>query len=57
MWAQGLTVGVLIGSGVVAGVNTKGEKPQEEVDHSWKTILGEFKRTGERSRQSEADRP
>jgi hypothetical protein len=42
MWAQGLTVGVLIGSGVLAGVNAQtGNKPHEEEDHSWRTILGE----------------
>ncbi len=44
MWAQGLTVGVLIGSGVVAGMSSDGEKHELEEDHSWKEILGEFER-------------
>lgn len=39
MYAQFLTVGVVIGSGVLAGINSQGQKPQEQVDHSWKEIL------------------
>lgn len=39
MWAQGLTVGVLLVSAVLAGVNAKGEKPKRAADHSWKDIL------------------
>jgi hypothetical protein len=42
MWAQGLTVAVLIASGVLSGVNAQtGFKAPEDVDHSWRTILGE----------------
>lgn len=41
MWAQGLTVGVLIVSAVMAGVNSQGEKPAEPEDHSWRAILEE----------------
>ncbi|KAL7420210.1 Replication factor C, subunit RFC4 [Cryptotrichosporon argae] len=39
MWAQGLTVGVLIVSAVLAGVNSKGQKPKQPEDHSWEDIL------------------
>ncbi|KAK4686116.1 hypothetical protein P7C73_g4021, partial [Tremellales sp. Uapishka_1] len=40
VWAQGLTVAVLIGSAVLAGTNSQGEKPALPEDHSWRTILG-----------------
>lgn len=39
MWAQGLTVAVLVASAVAAGVNAKGEKPARAVDHSWQDML------------------
>lgn len=39
MWAQGLTVAVLVASAVAAGVNAKGEKPAKPVDHSWQDML------------------
>jgi hypothetical protein len=40
MYAQFLTVGVLLASGVLAGVNAKGKKPEmQNTDHSWKIIL------------------
>lgn len=39
MWAQGLTVGVLMASAVMAGVNAQGKKPQAPVDHSWRDML------------------
>lgn len=39
MWAQGLTVAVLVASAVAAGVNAKGEKPKKPVDHSWQDML------------------
>lgn len=39
MWAQGLTVSVLIASAVMAGVNAQGKKPEAPPDHSWKDIL------------------
>lgn len=40
MYAQGLTVAVLLASAVLAGVNAKGQKPQKhDSDHSWKDIL------------------
>lgn len=40
MYAQFLTVGVLLASAVVAGVNSQGKKPEMvNNDHSWKDIL------------------
>lgn len=42
MWAQGLTVGVLVTSAIVAGTTSKDGKPVERVDHSWEDILGEY---------------
>jgi hypothetical protein len=39
MYAQGLTVGVLIASAVMAGVNAQGKKPVQPVDHSWRDML------------------
>lgn len=39
---QGLTVGVLIASAVVAGTTSSEGKPVERVDHSWEDILGGF---------------
>jgi hypothetical protein len=40
MYAQFLTVGVLLGSAVLAGVNAQGKKPEaHDSDHSWKDIL------------------
>lgn len=50
MWAQGLTVGVLIGSGVVAGMSSDGEKHELEEDHSWKEILDEQEKEQARSK-------
>ncbi len=47
MWAQGLTVGVVIASGVLAGVSVDQEKDVNQVaggdDHSWRDILGEYR--------------
>lgn len=42
MWAQGLTVAVVIASGVMAGMSSTGEKPVPKEDHSWRRVLGEF---------------
>ncbi|GMK57013.1 hypothetical protein CspeluHIS016_0308530 [Cutaneotrichosporon spelunceum] len=39
MYAQGLTVAVLIASAVMAGVNAKGKKPEIPGDHSWRDML------------------
>lgn len=39
MYAQGLTVAVILASAVMAGVNAKGQKPQTPVDHSWRDML------------------
>lgn len=42
MYAQGLTVGVLLISAVLAGVNAQGKKPEPRpVDHSWQQVLEE----------------
>ena len=45
MWAQGLTVGTLIGSAVLSGMSTPEDTviPQR-ADHSWRNILGEQRR-------------
>lgn len=41
MWAQGLTVGTLISSALIAGVTTTDNKVVEgKIDHSWADILG-----------------
>ena len=40
MWSQGLTVGVLVASAIVAGTTSKEGQPVERVDHSWEDILG-----------------
>ncbi|BEJ11860.1 hypothetical protein CspHIS471_0203200 [Cutaneotrichosporon sp. HIS471] len=39
MYAQGLTVGVLIASALMAGVNARGQKPELPADHSWRDML------------------
>ncbi|WVO16032.1 hypothetical protein L204_103697 [Cryptococcus depauperatus] len=40
MWAQGLTVGLLVGSAMLTGLSAKdNEQPHEVVDHSWKRML------------------
>lgn len=39
MYAQFLTVGVVLASAVLAGVNARGVKPQRPVDHSWQQVL------------------
>jgi hypothetical protein len=45
MWAQGLTVGTLIGSAVLSGVTTTENKVVEgRADHSWADILGTYHR-------------
>ncbi|EIW73244.1 hypothetical protein M231_07877 [Tremella mesenterica] len=42
MWAQGLTVAVLVGSAVVAGTSTaEEEEVGQREDHSWRAILEE----------------
>lgn len=39
MYAQGLTVAVLMASAVLAGVNAQGKKPEQPIDHSWRDML------------------
>ncbi|WOO84634.1 Respiratory supercomplex factor 2 [Vanrija pseudolonga] len=39
MYAQGLTIGVLMVSAVLAGVNAQGKKPELPPDHSWRDML------------------
>lgn len=41
MWAQGLTIGILIAAGAVASVNKARVEPWQKrgVDHSWKDII------------------
>ncbi|WVQ85381.1 hypothetical protein IAT38_007546 [Cryptococcus sp. DSM 104549] len=43
MWAQGLTVALLLGSAALTGIDTSssapGEEPQDEGDHTWRRIL------------------
>lgn len=42
MWAQGLTVGTLLSSALIAGASTSGNKVVEgKQDHSWADLLGE----------------
>lgn len=41
MWAQGLTVGTLLGSALLAGASATGNKVVEgRKDHSWADLLG-----------------
>ena len=45
MWAQGLTIGVLIAAGVMTqSQRTQSAKHDRNVDHSWKNILEEQER-------------
>ena len=45
MWAQGLTVGVLIAAGIMTqSQRTESAKHQRNVDHSWQNILEEQER-------------
>lgn len=39
---EGLTVGVLVTSAIVAGTTSKEGKPVERIDHSWEDILGTY---------------
>jgi len=52
MWAQGLTVGILIAAGALQGV--KRRTAVEQVDHSWKTILSEQKDRDDKLRIGQA---
>lgn len=53
MWAQGLTVGVLIASAGLATTEAKGAKNAHRVDHSWALILEE-QRKEEAARKARA---
>jgi len=58
MWAQGLTVAVLIASGVLSGVNAQtGFKAPEDVDHSWRTILEESQKEEQRQKAAKVRLP
>ncbi|THH19764.1 hypothetical protein EW146_g1470 [Bondarzewia mesenterica] len=39
MWAQGLTIGVLIGAGILTHSQREQAAGQHSVDHSWKDVL------------------
>jgi hypothetical protein len=41
MWAQGLTIGILIAAGAMASVNRAKAEPWKKrgADHSWKDII------------------
>ncbi|KAI0772097.1 hypothetical protein BD413DRAFT_612920 [Trametes elegans] len=41
MWAQGLTIGVLIAAGVLTQASRRDAHDNRSVDHSWKNILAE----------------
>ena len=45
MWAQGLTIGVLIAAGILTqSQRTETAKEQRNIDHSWRDILEEQER-------------
>ena len=45
MWAQGLTIGVLIAAGIMTqSQRTQAAKDHRNVDHSWQNILEEQER-------------
>ena len=44
MWAQGLTIGVLITAGILTQSQRKAQMENRSVDHSWKNILEEQER-------------
>jgi hypothetical protein len=39
MWAQGLTIGILIAAGAMAHSNRTKMKPRAKIDHSWRDIV------------------
>ena len=41
MWAQGLTIGVLIAAGVLTQSSRQASHDNRSVDHSWANILAE----------------
>lgn len=41
MWAQGLTIGVLIAAGILTQGQRREATENRSVDHSWKNILEE----------------
>ena len=41
MWAQGLTIGVLIAAGILTQSQRSEAQAHRSVDHSWKNILEE----------------
>lgn len=47
MWAQGLTIGVLIAAGVLTQAQRSQAHENRQVDHSWKNILEEQERENE----------
>ncbi len=44
MWAQGLTIGVLIAAGVLTQSQRSQAQANRSVDHSWQNILEEQER-------------
>lgn len=41
MWAQGLTIGVLIGAGILTQSQRQAALQRRPIDHSWRTLLAE----------------
>lgn len=50
MWAQGLTIGVLIGAGALTHNQRQAALEHRPVDHSWRTLLAEQARETEERR-------
>lgn len=59
MWAQGLTIGVLIGAGILTHSQRQAalEQRSRSVDHSWQTFLAEQARVKEEERRVHLNAP
>jgi len=50
MWAQGLTIGILIGAGILTHSKRQAALEHRQVDHSWKALLAEQAKEEEEKR-------
>lgn len=59
MWAQGLTIGVLIGAGILTHSQRQAalQHRSRSVDHSWQTLLAEQAREKEEERRVHLNAP
>ncbi|KAG1883863.1 hypothetical protein F4604DRAFT_267077 [Suillus subluteus] len=57
MWAQGLTIGVLIGAGILTHNQRQAALQRRPVDHSWQALLAEQAREKEEARLAHSNAP